>query len=140
MKQVAGGMKLALAQYQGAGGLRPVRFGPGQGHQETLANGERLTEILKQGQYEPMPVERQVLQIYAATNRDDEKKRGWLRDVPTSDVQRWSREFLDFVDSKYPQVPKEIREKKELSGDLKGKINAALTEFNGLFQPTTAKR
>jgi F-type H+-transporting ATPase subunit alpha len=87
-----------------------------------------------------MPVERQVLQIYSATNRDDEKKRGWLRDVPTSDVGRWSKEFLAFVDAKYPAIPKVIREKKELSNDLKGKINAALTEFNGLFQPTEQKR
>ena len=59
--------------------------------------------------------------------------------MPTSDVQRWAKEFLDFVDAKYPQIPKEIREKKELSNDLKGKINAALTEFNGLFQPTERK-
>ena len=139
MKQVAGGMKLALAQYRELAAFAQFGADLDKATQETLANGERLTEILKQGQYEPMAVERQVLQIYAATNRDDPKKRGWLRDVPTPDVQRWSKEFLDFVDAKYPQVPKEIREKKELSNDLKAKINAALSEFNALFQPTTGK-
>ena len=140
MKQVAGGMKLELAQYRELAAFAQFGSDLDKATQETLANGERLVEILKQGQYEPMPVERQVLQIYAATNRDDPKKRGWLRDIPTADVLRWAKEFLDFVDAKYPQIPKEIREKKELSNDLKGKINAALTEFNGLFQPTPQKR
>jgi F-type H+-transporting ATPase subunit alpha len=55
------------------------------------------------------------------------------------DVQRWAKEFIDFVHSKYPQIPQEIREKKEISNDLKGRINKALVEFNGLFQPTPAK-
>jgi F-type H+-transporting ATPase subunit alpha len=139
MKQVAGGMKLALAQYRELAAFAQFGSDLDKSTQETLANGERLTEILKQGQYEPMPVERQVLQIYAATNRDDPKKRGWLRDVPTPDVQRWSKEFLDFVDAKYPPIPKEIREKKELSNELKAKLNAALTEFNGLFQASGQK-
>jgi len=139
MKQVAGGMKLALAQYRELAAFAQFGSDLDKATQETLANGERLVEILKQGQYEPMPAERQVLQIYAATNRDDEKKRGWLRDIPTADVLRWAKEYIDFVESKYPQIPKEIREKKELSNDLKGKINAALTEFNGLFQPTPQK-
>jgi len=139
MKQVAGGLKLALAQYRELAAFAQFGSDLDKATQETLANGERLVEILKQGQYEPMPQENQVLQIYAATNRDDEKKRGWIRDIPTPDVQRWAKEFIDFVQSKYPQIPQEIREKKELSNELKGRINKALTEFNGLFQPTPAK-
>ena len=62
-----------------------------------------------------------------------------IREVPTPDVQRWAKEFIDFVHSKYPQITQEIREKKELSNDLKGRINKSLVEFNGLFQPTPAK-
>jgi F-type H+-transporting ATPase subunit alpha len=54
-------------------------------------------------------------------------------------VLRWAKEFIEFVHSRYPQIPQEIREKKELSNDLKGRINKALVEFNGLFQPTPAK-
>ena len=139
MKQVAGGMKLALAQYRELAAFAQFGSDLDKATQETLANGERLVEILKQGQYEPMPQEDQVLQIYAATNRDDEKRRGWLRDIPTPDVQRFAKELIEFVHSKYPQIPQEIREKKELSNDLKGRINKALTEFNGLFQATPAK-
>src|SRR5512132_415808 len=105
MKQVAGGMKLALAQYRELAAFAQFGSDLDKSTQETLANGERLTEILKQGQYEPMPVERQVLVIYAATNRDDPKKRGWLREIPTWDVQRWAKEFLEFVDAKSPQIP-----------------------------------
>ena len=132
-------MKLELAQYRELAAFAQFGSDLDKATQETLARGERLIELLKQGQYEPMPVERQVLQIYAATNRDDAKKRGWLRDVATSDIGRWAKEFLDFVDAKYPKVPQEIREKKELSNDLKGQINRALTEFNGLFQPSDRK-
>jgi F-type H+-transporting ATPase subunit alpha len=139
MKQVAGGMKLALAQYRELAAFAQFGSDLDKATQETLANGERLVEILKQGQYEPMPVERQVLQIYAATNKDDEKRRGWLRDVPTHDVQRWAREFLDFLDAKYPAIPKEIREKRELSNELRANLNKAVAEFNGLFQPTEQK-
>jgi F-type H+-transporting ATPase subunit alpha len=139
MKQVAGGMKLALAQYRELAAFAQFGSDLDKATQETLANGERLVEILKQGQYEPMPVERQVLQIYTATNKDDEKKRGWLRDVPTHDVQRWSKEFMDFLDAKFPAIPKEIREKKELSNELKANLNKALAEFNGLFQPSEQK-
>jgi len=80
-----------------------------------------------------------VLQIYAATNRDDPKKRGWLRDVPTPDVQRWAKEFIDYVKSKAPAITQEIRDKKELSNELKTRINQVIGEFNGLFQPTPAK-
>jgi F-type H+/Na+-transporting ATPase subunit alpha len=139
VSRVGGGMKLALAQYRELAAFAQFGSDLDKATQETLANGERLVEILKQGQYEPMPQEDQVLQIYAATNRDDEKKRGWLRDIPTPDVQRFAKELIEFVHSKYPQIPQEIREKKELSDDLKGRINKALTEFNGLFQATPAK-
>ena len=80
------------------------------------------------------------MQIYAATNRDDAKKRGWIREVPVADVARWAKEFLEFVDAKYPQIPKDIQEKKRAHRRAsRGGINKAITEFNGLFQPTPAK-
>jgi len=139
MKQVAGGMKLALAQYRELAAFAQFGSDLDKATQETLANGERLVEILKQGQYEPMSQDEQVLQIYAATNRDDPKKRGWLRDVPTPDVQRWAKEFIDYVKSKAPAITQEIRDKKELSNELKTRINQVIGEFNGLFQPTPAK-
>jgi F-type H+-transporting ATPase subunit alpha len=139
MKQVAGGLKLSLAQYRELAAFAQFGSDLDKATQETLANGARLVEVLKQGQYQPMPAEYQVLQIYAATNRDDPKKRGWVRDVPTHDVIRWGKEFLDFVNAKYPEVPKEIREKRELSNELRARMNKALEEFNALFKPSEGK-
>jgi F-type H+/Na+-transporting ATPase subunit alpha len=139
MKQVAGGLKLALAQYRELAAFAQFGSDLDKATQETLANGARLVEVLKQGQYQPMPAEQEVLQIYAATNRDDPKKRGWIRDIPTHDITRWGKEFLDFINAKYPGIPKEIREKKELSNELKGRMNKALEEFNGLFRPSEGK-
>ena len=80
-----------------------------------------------------MPVSRQVMQIYAATNRDDPQKRGWLREIPVADVTRWSREFLEFVDAKYPQLEKDLVAKREFTAEIKATMNKALTEFNESF-------
>jgi F-type H+/Na+-transporting ATPase subunit alpha len=91
---------------------------------------------LKQGQYEPMPVGKQVMQLYAGTNRDDAQKRGWLRDIPVSDVVRWAKEFLAFCDAKYGSIQKDIEEKKEMTAEIKTALNKALTEFNETFQKT----
>jgi len=93
-------------------------------------------ELLKQGQYEPMPVEKQVMQIYAATSKDDPNKRGWIRHVDVRDVSRWARELLDFVDARYPGVPKDIADKKELTADNKVQLHKAMSEFNEVFKPT----
>jgi F-type H+-transporting ATPase subunit alpha len=136
MKQVAGSMKLELAQYRELAAFAQFGSDLDKSTQETLARGERLVELLKQGQYAPLPVEKQVLQIYAGTNKDDPKKRGWLREVPAKDVPRWAKEFVEYVDAKFPELPKSIREKKELSQEIKDGLNRAITEFNDVFQPT----
>ncbi len=137
MKQVAATMKLDLAQYRELAAFAQFGSDLDKATQETLARGARLVELLKQGQYEPMPVARQVMQIYAGTNRDDPQKRGWLRDVPVHDVQRWAKEFLDFMDGKYPEVEKEIATKREITPETKEKLNKAIAEFNTIFQPST---
>jgi F-type H+-transporting ATPase subunit alpha len=136
MKQVAGSMKLELAQYRELAAFAQFGSDLDKATQETLARGARLVELLKQGQYEPMPVERQVMQIYAATSKDDPNKRGWIRDIPVSDVVRWMKEYLEFVDGKYPNIPKDIIGKRELTADIKAALNKAIGEFNELFQPT----
>src|SRR5687767_12292591 len=84
MKQVAGTLRLDLAQYREMAAFAQFGSDLDKATQETLARGARLVEVLKQGQYEPMPVEKQVMQLYAATNRDDPNKRGWIRNVPVS--------------------------------------------------------
>src|SRR5438309_208434 len=100
MRQVAGSLKLELAQYRELAAFAQFGSDLDKATQETLARGARLVELLKQVQYEPMPVERQVIQIYAATNRDDAERRGWIRAVPVADVRRWLTELLEYVDAK----------------------------------------
>ncbi|RKH70012.1 F0F1 ATP synthase subunit alpha [Corallococcus aberystwythensis] len=136
MKQVAGSMKLELAQYRELAAFAQFGSDLDKATQETLARGARMVELLKQGQYEPLSVERQVIQIYAATNKDDAGKRGWIRQVPVGDVVRWMKEMLEFVDSKYPNIVQDIVAKRELTADIKANINKAFTEFNDLFQAT----
>ncbi|HET9451554.1 MAG TPA: F0F1 ATP synthase subunit alpha [Aggregicoccus sp.] len=136
MKQVAGSMKLELAQYRELAAFAQFGSDLDKATQETLARGARLVELLKQGQYAPLPVERQVMQIYAATNRDDAGKRGWIRNVPVADVVRYVLEFLDFCDGKYPNIAQDIAAKRELTADIKTALNKALTEFNDVFQAT----
>ncbi|WP_375755985.1 F0F1 ATP synthase subunit alpha [Corallococcus exercitus] len=136
MKQVAGSMKLELAQYRELAAFAQFGSDLDKATQETLARGARMVELLKQGQYEPLSVERQVIQIYAATNKDDAGKRGWIRQVPVGDVVRWMKEMLEFVDSKYPNIVSDLVAKRELTADIKANINKALTEFNDLFQAT----
>ena len=138
MKQVAGSLKLDLAQYRELAAFAQFGSDLDKATQETLARGARLVEILKQGQYAPMPVEHQVIQIYAASNRDDPGKRGWARDIPVAEMTRWATELVQFVDAKYPKVPGTIREKKELTAEVKADLNKALGEFNQIFQPTAA--
>ncbi|RKG85270.1 F0F1 ATP synthase subunit alpha [Corallococcus terminator] len=140
MKQVAGSMKLELAQYRELAAFSQFGSDLDKATQETLARGARMVELLKQGQYEPLSVERQVIQIYAATNKDDAGKRGWIRQVPVTDVVRWMKEMLEFVDGKYPNIVQDLVAKRELTGDIKAAINKALTEFNDMFQPTAGAK
>jgi F-type H+-transporting ATPase subunit alpha len=136
MKQVAGTMKLDLAQYRELAAFAQFGSDLDKATQETLARGARLTELLKQGQYEPMPVARQVMQIYTATNKDDPNKRGWVREIPVLDIQRWAKGFLEFCDAKFPGIQKTLEEKKELTNEVKAELNKAIAEYNATFQVT----
>jgi F-type H+-transporting ATPase subunit alpha len=139
MKQFAGSLKLELAQYRELAAFAQFGSDLDKATQEVLARGARLTELLKQAQYEPLPVGKQVLQIYAGTNKDDAQKRGWLRDIPVVDVQRWCKEFGEYCDAKFPTLVKTVEEKggpKKLQADVLGEINRAMTEFNAIFQKT----
>ncbi|MFT3840440.1 MAG: F0F1 ATP synthase subunit alpha [Myxococcaceae bacterium] len=140
MKQVAGTMKLDLAQYRELAAFAQFGSDLDKATQETLARGARLTELLKQVQYEPMSVARQVMQIYAATNNDDANKRGWLREIPTQDVPRWAKEFIEFCTQKYPQIEQRISTELKLPEVNKkasdAELNKAIAEFNQVFRPT----
>ncbi|MDX2011089.1 MAG: F0F1 ATP synthase subunit alpha [Myxococcaceae bacterium] len=136
MKQVAGSMKLELAQYRELAAFAQFGSDLDKATQEVLARGARLTELLKQAQYEPLSVGRQVMQLYAGTNKDDAGKRGWLREIPVADITRWAKEFLEFCDAKHPQIQKNIESEKQLTDGIKADLNKAITEFNAGFQKT----
>ena len=138
MKKIAGSLRLELAQYRELAAFSQFGSDLDKATQDTLARGVRLTEILKQGQYVPMPVEKQIVQIYAGTMRDKQGK-GWIRDVPVPDVTRFMSELLEFLDARNGTALKLLREKKDLTDEVKAALDQALEQFQSVFQPTPAK-
>ena len=126
MKSVAGMLRLELAQYREL--VAFAKFGSelDKATQAQLTRGERLVEILKQPQYEPMPVENQIMIIYVGEN-------GYLDDLPIDRVKDFESGFYQFMREKYPQVPRDIREKKELPDKLKKLLDQAAAEFKKNF-------
>lgn len=126
MKQVAGTLRLNLAQYREMAAFAQFGSDLDKATQMQLARGERLVEILKQPQYRPLPFEKQVLVIFAANN-------GYVDDYPVSALTRYEAELNSFFDLRKSDVLNEIREKKAIDDVLRGKIVAALDEFKKEF-------
>ena len=126
MKQVAGTLRLDLAQYREMAAFAQFGSDLDASTQRMLARGQRLVEILKQDQYVPLPVESQIVIVYAAIN-------GFIDGVETSQIRRYEEEMRSFLTRAHPEVYAVIREKREMSDDVKAKLNAALTEFKGIF-------
>jgi F-type H+-transporting ATPase subunit alpha len=80
-----------------------------------------------------MPVEKQVIQIYAGTQKD-ENGQGWIRNIPTAEVGRFTKELLEFLDGRHPEIGRSIAEKKALDDGIRKSLDAALKEFSGIFQ------
>ena len=137
MKQVAGSLKLELAQYRELAAFAKFGSDLDKATQETLARGERLVELLKQGQYQPMPVEKQVIQIYAGTQKDAAGQ-GWIREVPVEEVGRFMRELVEFLDGRHPEIARKIAEKKAIDDDSRKALDQALSEFKGIFRAEQA--
>ena len=135
MKKIAGSLRLELAQYRELAAFSQFGSDLDKSTQETLARGARLTELLKQGQYEPMPVEKQIVQIYAGTQRDKAGV-GWIRNLEVSDVPRYMKELTEFIDTRHPEMLKLLREKKDLTDDVRTALDRALEEFRDVFRPT----
>ncbi len=127
MKKVAGSLKLELAQYRELAAFAQFGSDLDKATQARLTRGERLMEILKQGQFEPMPVEKQVLSIYVAV-------KGFVDDIPVADVRRFEKEWLAFVDSNKPHLAEHIRTTKDLPDEKE--LNAAIEEFKKGFAVT----
>ncbi|RYZ87497.1 MAG: F0F1 ATP synthase subunit alpha [Proteobacteria bacterium] len=132
MKQVAGSMKLELAQFRAMEAFAAFASDLDKTTQNQLARGRRMVEVLKQPQYRPSKVEEQVAMIYAASN-------GYVDAYPEADVRRYETEMLEFLKQKHSHVLKNIAEKKALSDDIKKTLVAGLEEFKAVFQPSTKK-
>ncbi len=132
MKQVAGSMKLELAQFRAMEAFAAFASDLDKATQQQLARGRRLVEILKQGQYAPFKVEEQVAMIFAAGN-------GYVDNYPETDVRRYEKEVMEFMKQKHSHVLKNIAEKKALADDIKKSLVVALEEFKAVFQPSTKK-
>ena len=127
MKQVAGTLRLELAQYREMAAFAQFGSDLDQATQRQLNRGARLVELLKQGQYEPLSVERQILIIYAGTN-------GFVDELPVTALKKYEQELYSFVESKHPEIFADILKKRELDNDLRAKMNKALEEFKGTFK------
>lgn len=136
MRQLAGSMRLDLAQYRALAAFAQFGSDLDKTTLEQLARGKRLFELLKQGQYQPLPVEEQIIQIYAATQiKDPKTKATFVRQYQASEVSRYADELIVFMRSKHADILKEIREnpKAKLDDAMRARINTALLAFEASF-------
>jgi len=122
MKNIAGTLRLELAQYREVEAFSQFASDLDAVTQAQLARGSRLVEALKQGQYQPLPIEKQVLAIFAVTN-------GYVDKYDKEAVQRYEKELFSYIESKYQYILDEIKKEKVISDDLAGKIRGALDEL-----------
>jgi F-type H+-transporting ATPase subunit alpha len=127
MKKVAGSLKLELAQYRELEAFAKFGSDLDKATQKTLARGARLVELLKQGQYAPIPVERQVVSIFLGTN-------GYLDSLAVYDIKRFEKEILEFIEVKYNQIYENIKKEKDLSNETIDLIKKAAEEYLTIFK------
>jgi F-type H+/Na+-transporting ATPase subunit alpha len=126
MRQVAGSLKLDLAQYRELAAFTMFSSDLDEGTRKQLDRGERMVELLKQGQYVPMPVARQVMSIWAAS-------KGYVDNIPVSAVLKFESGFLEFCEKKYPDIEHVLAKEKVISEATEAKLKAAADEFKAQF-------
>ena len=126
MKSVAGRLRLDLAQFRAMETFAQFASDLDAATQRQLARGQRTVEILKQPQYRPVAVERQIVAIYAVTN-------DYLDDLDLEDVRRWERGFLEFAESRYDDVLIGLRQEGQLTEDIEGRLRECIEEYNRIF-------
>jgi F-type H+-transporting ATPase subunit alpha len=122
MKSVAGRLRLDLAQYRELEAFASFASDLDAATKRQLDRGARTVEVLKQGQYNPMPTEEQVVILYAVTN-------GFLDDIPVNRIREWERGFLEYVRAQYPQVGQAIRKEKALSKETEADLKRAIGQY-----------
>ena len=126
MKKIAGPIRIDLAQYRELAAFAQFGSDLDADTKEKLAQGERIREVLKQPQYKPMPVEKQVMIIYAATKK-------YLLDIEVSDIQAFEKALFDYVDTKYPEIPESIRTEKQMKEETEKLLIKAIEECKKEF-------
>ena len=126
MKQIAGRMRLDLAQYRELAAFAQFGSDLDKSTKEQLDRGVRMVETLKQAQYSPLRVDEQILVIYTAV-------RGFLSDIPVNQVVNFQRDFLKFMKSNHPEIGQTIVEKQKLDDALEASINSAIEEFKSTY-------
>ena len=127
MKKVTGSLRLDLAQYRELEAFAQFGSDLDKATQEQLTRGERLVEILKQPQYQPMPVEEQIVLLYAGTQ-------GYLDSLPVKEIHRYEVEFLEAMRTKYAEVLHKVRDEKELTDEIDKSLAKAVSEFTEEFK------
>jgi F-type H+-transporting ATPase subunit alpha len=133
MRSVAGPLRLELAQYRELAAFAQFGSDLDKASQQQLNRGRRLVEILKQAQFQPLPVEKQVLIIFAATN-------GYLDDLPVELCRKFEDELYRFVDNAHPGVLQQIREKKAIDDAIKAELTNVMKEFKQRFVSETQQK
>jgi F-type H+-transporting ATPase subunit alpha len=128
MRKVAGTLKLDMAQYRELEAFAQFGSDLDKATQRQLNRGQKLVEVLKQTQYNPMPEEKQIAILFAGAN-------GYLDEWPSEAVAEYETQMFEFLDSKYSDVLKDIKDAGDISDDADAKLKQALDEFKGMFQP-----
>lgn len=126
MKQVAGTLRLELAQYRELAAFSQFGSDLDKESVKRLEKGKRLVEILKQTQYNPMSVEKEIIILYSAVNNH-------LIDIPVNKIKDFEKELFNYMDTHYRDIEKEILEKKKLTDELKSKLDKAINDFKNVF-------
>jgi F-type H+-transporting ATPase subunit alpha len=127
MRQVAGRLRLDLAQYRALAAFAQFGSDLDKTTQAQLTRGERMVELLKQGQFVPMPVEQQVISIWSGAN-------GYLDDVPVTAVRKFETEWLAFIAKQYPEIAHNIQTAKLISPDDEKRLHEAAKAFKAQFK------
>jgi F-type H+-transporting ATPase subunit alpha len=133
MRQVAGSLRLELAQYRALAAFAQFGSDLDKASQQQLLRGSRLTELLKQDQYKPLPVEKQVVSIFAGVN-------SFLDDLPQDQVRPFEKELHTYIENSHPQILNDIRTKQSIDDDLKARMMSALKEFKSRFVASHGKK
>jgi len=134
MKQVAGTLRLDLAQFRELAAFAQFGSDLDKATQQQLARGQRLTELLKQNQYQPLAVEKQVFLIWAGT-----AKEGYLDDIPVNQIRAFEGGLLSFLENSKGSLLEKIREKKDLTDEIKSEMASAIKEFKQTYSADGGK-